>query len=326
MYNDLKTSKIRTAVLFLVFNRPDTTSKVFQMIRQAKPPRLYIAADGPRKNKEGEEEEIAKVRAIVNNIDWPCEVKTLFRDKNLGCKKAISEAITWFFKNEDQGIILEDDCLPHLDFFSYCEILLDYYAEDKKITCITGNNFQDGQRRGDSSYYFSKYNHCWGWATWKRGWQHYQEDLKFWPAWSKSDAWLKHTPDKVERTYWKKIFNLVYAGKIDSWAYPWLGSSWYQNVLTVTPNVNLVSNIGFGKNSTHTKNKNDKAANMLTEKIGILKHPKIIKIDEEADMYDFNNNFGGKKLRFPNNIINVIPRIMMYIFRNIKNFFKNLRS
>ena len=122
MYNNLKTSKIKTAILFLVFNRPDTTTKVFQMIRQAKPPRLYIAADGPRKNKEGEEEKIAKVRAIVNNIDWPCEVKTLFRDKNLGCKKAISEAITWFFKNEDQGIILEDDCLPHLDFFSYCEI------------------------------------------------------------------------------------------------------------------------------------------------------------------------------------------------------------
>jgi hypothetical protein len=318
MYNNFKTSKIRTAVLFLVFNRPDTTTKVFQMIRQAKPPRLYVAADGARNNKEGEEEEIAKVREIATKVDWPCDVKTLFRDKNLGCKKAISDAITWFFEYEEQGIILEDDCLPHLDFFNFCENLLDYYSKDEKVTSITGDNFQNGQRRGDASYYFSIYNHCWGWATWKRAWKHYQVDLSFWPTWSKSDAWLKHTPDKTERKFWNFLFNQVRAGKIDTWDYQWTGSAWYQNGLTATPNVNLVSNIGFGANSTHTKDANQKAANMPSKEIGILKHPKMVMRNVEADRLVFDYHYGGKKFRFPYNWIIFPSRVLRYFYRMFK--------
>ena len=316
MYNNFKISKIKTAVLFLVFNRPDTTTKVFQMIRQAKPPRLYVAADGARNSIE--EDEIAKVREIATNVDWPCEVKTLFRNKNLGCKKAISEGITWFFENEEQGIILEDDCLPHLDFFNFCENLLDYYAEDEKVVCITGDNFQNNQRRGDASYYFSIYNHCWGWATWKRAWKHYQVDLTFWPTWSKSDSWLRHTPDKIERRFWKKIFNQVRAGKIDTWDYQWAGSAWYQNGLTATPNVNLVSNIGFGINSTHTKDINHKAANIPSKEIGILKHPKMVMRNIEADKWTFDHHYGGKNLRFPYSWIIFPNRVLRYFYRKLK--------
>jgi hypothetical protein len=305
------TAPLQVAVLFLVFNRPDNTARVFEAIRQAKPPRLYVAADGPRDGWVGEAEHVAKVRKIATEVDWPCEVKTLFRDKNLGCKKGISSAITWFFEQEEQGIILEDDCLPHLDFFSFCENLLDRHYSDERIFVITGNNFQNGTWRGDASYYFSKYNHCWGWATWRRAWKHYQGDINFWPKWKTSDAWKKYTPDKIERKYWQKIFDSCYAGQIDSWAYPWTASTWYKNSQTVTPNVNLVSNIGFGEGATHTK-KPTKFSYMPTMELSHITHPKQVIIDIEADRFTFDNVFGGKYQRFPYNWFIFPYRVFKY--------------
>ena len=174
-------NSLKTAVLFLLFNRPDTTTHVFEKIRQIKPQRLYVASDGPRESYDGEIEKVIKAREIASKVDWPCELKTLFRDKNLGCKKGVSSAITWFFEHEEQGIILEDDCIPNLDFFNFCENLLIRYSRDKRIFTITGSNFQNGKWRGDASYYFSKKFHCWGWATWKRAWKLYQGDILFWP-------------------------------------------------------------------------------------------------------------------------------------------------
>jgi GT2 family glycosyltransferase len=167
-------NSLETAILILLFNRPETTIRVFDKISQIKPQRLYIASDGPRKNFDGEKEKVKKVREIATRVDWPCEVKTLFRNENLGCKKGVSSAITWFFEQEEQGIILEDDCVPNLDFFTFCESLLDRYAEDERVSVITGNNFQNNKWRGDASYYFSKYNHCWGWASWRRSWKDYR--------------------------------------------------------------------------------------------------------------------------------------------------------
>jgi hypothetical protein len=308
---------LKTAVLFLVFNRPDTTRQVFEAIRQAKPPRLYVAADGPREDKLGEVERVEQVRTIVTGVDWPCEVKTLFRDKNLGCKKGVSSAITWFFEQEEQGIILEDDCLPHLDFFSFCENLLNRHYSDERIFAITGDNFQNGTWRGDASYYFSKYAHIWGWATWRRAWKHYQGDMNFWPKWRDSDAWKKYKPDKIERRYWQKIFDSCYSGQIDSWDYPWTASALYKNGLTVTPNVNLVSNIGFGEDGTHTLSKNNKFSNMPTMELSHIIHPKQIIIDIEADRFAFDNVFGGKYKRFPYNWFIFPYRIFNYIFKKI---------
>ena len=205
----VKPSSVHTAVLFLVFNRPETTKQVFEAIRQAKPPRLYVAADGAREGKPGESERVEQVRQIATEVDWPCEVKTLFRDKNLGCKQAVSSAIDWFFDNEEQGIILEDDCLPHPDFFTFCETLLKRYATDERVWVITGDNFQDGQKRGDGSYYFSRYNHVWGWASWRRAWSKRDMSIKFWPKWKVSPEWKACVPDKIERKYWSKIFEHI---------------------------------------------------------------------------------------------------------------------
>ena len=154
---------LNTAVLFLIFNRLDTTKQVFEAIRQAKPPRLYIAADGARSSREGEAEKVQAVREyIIQNIDWECEVKTLFREQNLGCKYAVSGAIDWFFENEEMGIILEDDCLPSQSFFWFCEELLERYKDDMRVWHIGGSNFQNGIKRGDGDYYFSKYNTFFG--------------------------------------------------------------------------------------------------------------------------------------------------------------------
>ena len=187
-----------------------------------------------------------QVRQLVSEVDWDCEVFYLFQEVNLGCREGCSSALKWFFEHEERGIILEDDCVPHLDFFTFCENLLDRYAEDERVSAITGNHFQNDKWQGDTSYYFTKYFHCWGWASWRRAWKHYQGDINFWPEWSNSKAWLNYLPDKVERRYWQKIFDRVYAEKIDSWAYPYTASIWYNGGLTATPNVNLVSNIGFG--------------------------------------------------------------------------------
>ena len=312
---------LQTAVLFLVFNRPDTTAQVFDAIRKARPPRFYVAADGPRANREGEAERVATVREIATAVDWPCEVKTLFREENLGCKSGVSGGITWFFDHEEQGIILEDDCLPHLDFFPFCETLLNRYADDERVSVITGNNFQDGRHRGDASYYFSKYNHCWGWATWRRAWQYYQGDLSFWPQWRTSADWPRLTPDPVERAYWGRIFERVRARAIDSWAYPWTGCVWYQGGLTATPNVNLVSNIGFGVDSTHTASASSPLANMATVAIGAIEHPAAVVQDAEADRYVFDHTFGGRSLRFPYSLLRLPRRMAGFAYRRLKRSF-----
>lgn len=314
-------AQFKKALLFLVFNRPETTAQVFEAIRKAKPHRLYVAADGPRPGRNGEAEKVAKVRQIATAVDWPCEVKTLFRNKNLGCKHAVSGAITWFFENEEQGIILEDDCLPHPDFFMFCENLLNLYAEDVRVAVITGNNFQNGHKRGDASYYFSKYNHCWGWATWRRAWRHYQGDISFWPEWKHSDDWMKKTPDPLERRYWENIFEQVRKNRIDSWAYPWTASVWYEGGLSATPCVNLVSNIGFGVDSTHTRTKDNSLAAMATSPLGELTHPDAIEQDVAADHYAFDYAFDGRYMRFPRFMLRKPLRIAGTFYRRLKQVF-----
>lgn len=309
---------LKTAVLFLVFNRPDTTAQVFEAIRQARPPRLYVAADGPRDGRQGEAERATSVRKIATAVDWPCEVKTLFREKNLGCKIAVSEAITWFFAQEAQGIILEDDCLPHPDFFPFTENLLDRYRDDKRVFSITGQNFQSGQSRGDGAYYFSRYNHVWGWASWRRAWCEYDIDLSFWPTWKSSAEWYERFPDLVEKSYWENIFDRMFAKKIDTWDYQWTASVWHKHGLTATPNVNLVSNIGFGPDSTHTASSSDPNANRPTASLGKLIYPSSVQRDVAADLYTFNHHYGGKYQRFPTSLLLLPRRAIRFLYRRFK--------
>lgn len=273
-------------ILFLIFNRPDLTRQVFSKIRQAQPGQLFIAADGPRPDRPEEVELCDETRKIVNKIDWDCDVHTLFREKNLGCKKAVSKAITWFFEHVEQGIILEDDCLPDPSFFRYCSELLEYYKNEEKIMVISGNNFLPNNWQIPNSYYFSIYNHIWGWATWRRAWHLYDNNLDKWPN-LKVTPFLKNLHNsKLAVNYWTSIFDECRAGKIDSWGYPWTFSCWANKGLTILPSVNLVSNIGFDERGTHTKNSDDEASNIPSYSLQFpLKHPPRIIINEDADTY-----------------------------------------
>lgn len=242
---------LKTPLLFIVFNRPDTTERVFEEIKKQKPKYLYVAADGPR--NEQEKSLCEQTRAIVNRVDWECEVKTLFRDRNLGCKRAVSSAIDWFFSNVEEGIILEDDCLPSQAFFPYCESLLEKYRHDARIMHISGENPIDTDIKiGNGSYYFAKTAHVWGWAGWKRAWSQYDVEMNSYEAFKRGNKIADVFHRKEEQQYWLKIFDRVTQGKIDTWDYQWMYALYVNNGLSAIPNENLISNIGFGEQATHT--------------------------------------------------------------------------
>lgn len=278
---------LNTPVLLIVFNRPEETKLVFEKIRLIQPRKLFIAADGPRVDKEGEKELCKDVRSIVSLIDWNCEVKTLFRKENLGCGKSVSGAIEWFFDNVEQGIILEDDCLPDQSFFTFCENLLEYYKNEPRVMHIGGTNSQFGKVRNKYSYYFSKYPHIWGWATWRHSWRKYKYSFTNEDEKKLDNVFKSYCFNEKEIEYWKHHWVLVNGeNKINTWDIQWTFTCWFNNGITIVPNTNLITNIGFNSKATHTKS-DSKLANIPSEKIGYLKHPTTLIIDTIADDYTF---------------------------------------
>ena len=213
---------MRSPVLLIAFNRPATTRRVFESIRAARPPRLYYAVDGPRPDRPSEAGRCEEVRSIVDSVDWPCEVRTLFRESNLGCRRGVSSAIDWFFEHEPEGIVLEDDVLPTRGFYAFCDNLLERYRSDARVGLISGCNLIASRHSPEASYFFSHYNHIWGWASWRRAWQHYYVAMNDWPRWRDSGGLetLSVGSRRFER-YWRRIFDRVYAGEIDTWDYQW---------------------------------------------------------------------------------------------------------
>ena len=272
-----------TPILLLIFNRPDETKQVFEVLEKLKPKTLYIAADGPRVDKLYENKICQKVRRIALNITWPCKVKTLFRDENLGCGKAVSTGISWFFEDVEQGIILEDDTVPDLTFFTFCENMLSKYHGNENVMHISGSYFLGNYEKFPipESYYFSKHTHVWGWATWKRAWAKYDYQMG---AWNSTDA-----PRNLRRYYgsyfdfWRNIYTSVYRKEIDTWDYQWMFAIYRSHGITINPSKNLVKNIGFGVNATHTK---DVKSNFSTVKLSSLQelaHPQRITVNNYND-------------------------------------------
>lgn len=287
--------QLNTPVVLIIFNRPDTTAKVFEAIRQAKPSQLLVIADGPRPEKPGEAEKCAATRAIIDRIDWDCEVLKNYSEINLGCQQRVSSGLDWVFQTVETAIILEDDCLPHPTFFRFCAELLAKYRDEPRVMAISGDNFQCGQNsETDKSYYFSHYPHCWGWATWRRAWQHYDVKMKQWPEVRQTD-WLQNIlPDIHAVKYWSNIFEKVYSAGLNSWAYAWTFTCWRHRGLTILPNVNLVSNIGFGAEASHTKDVNSIFANMPVNEINFpLVHPTAIARNILADDFTEKIVFSG---------------------------------
>jgi hypothetical protein len=267
-----------TPVLLLVFNRPELTRSLIGHLRPVRPQKLYIAADGPRANHVADAVNCPAVRAVLaQEIDWPCEVLTLYRSENLGCGKAVSGAINWFFEQVESGIILEDDCFPDPSFFDFCTDLLAKYAHEDRVKHISGNNFQLGRQRGEASYYFSQYPHIWGWASWRRAWAGYQFELP-------NLQNIRKTNPQLAAQLPMRMLREVQSGKLDTWDTQWLYHVVSTGGLCVTPQVNLVRNAGFS-DGTHTLESPYYYAQMAFGQVHELVHPAQIMQDKTADAF-----------------------------------------
>lgn len=278
--------QLQTPVAFIIFNRPAVTERVFAAIAEARPPHLLVIADGPRTDRPQEARACAATRAIIDRVDWECQVSTDYSTSNLGCRRRVASGLDWVFDMVPEAIILEDDCLPDLSFFRFCEELLHRHRDDERVAQVAGANFQFGRRRTADSYYFSLYPHIWGWASWRRAWRHFDVDIRRWPR-LRDDDWLLRSlfGDPKQARYWRRIFDKVAAGDSDSWAYPWTFACWSRGALTALPDVNLISNIGFGRSSTHTQVRSPLADLPVEAMRFPLRHPPTVTRHVTADTF-----------------------------------------
>jgi hypothetical protein len=274
--------KISTPIVLFIYKRPDNLEGIIARVREFKPKELYIISDGPKNTAELGL--IAKARSQIEKIiNWPCKVHKNYSKTNLGLKERFSTGIDWVFETADRAIFIEDDCIPDPSFFKYCDELLERYKDDERIMTISGNNFQFGSHKIKDSYYFSRYPHVWGWATWKRSWEKYDKDISDWPK-RRSTRWLKNaTNGFIISKYWKYIFDRLYLAKINTWDYQLTYASFKNHGLNIIPSVNLVTNVGYGSEATNIK-KHNKTISVPTSVLQFpLVHPKRLKIDDVAD-------------------------------------------
>lgn len=315
--------QFETPILMLIFNRPDTTQMVFNQIKKVKPKYLYISADGPRENNKDDENLCTQTREIIKQIDWGCEIKMNFIDKNLGCRLAPPTGITWFFSNVEQGIILEDDCLPDISFFYYCEELLNRYRKNKDIYMISGDNFLFNKIKIKESYYFTRLGHIWGWASWKRAWDHYDLEMKDFPTFKKENKIKKILNKRMHQNYFLTTFEEHYSDFPNTWDWQWVYNIWNNNGFCIAPSVNLISNIGFSSKATHTTDPKNKDANIpIGSLIFPLSHPIDIEINTLADAYEISH------MSLLDFIIKLLKKLLkkMGLFRITKLFFKKIKK
>ena len=277
---------LETPVVMIIFNRPETTQKVFEQISRVRPRSLYVIADGPRVGFPGDTAKCAEAQAIAQELRWDCQMRVDISEVNLGLKQRFVSGLNWVFSQEEQAIILEDDCVPNPTFFRFCQELLDRYRDDERLMMIAGTNYQFGNNPVAHSYYFSIYTHIWGWATWARAWNCFDGDMCLWPNVRDGGLLKALLPDRRALRFWSKRFQMTYEGKIDTWDYPWTLSCWLENGLTAVPAVNLVTNQGFGRLGTHTLGSRSRLANMPAGKMSFpLQHPPYVVPNWRADAY-----------------------------------------
>jgi len=279
----------------LVFNRPEHTARVFAAVRQARPERLFVVADGPRRDRPGEETICRQTRAIFDAVDWPCEVVRIFSEANLGCRARISSGISEVFTHVDRCIFLEDDCLPDPTFFPFCTELLDRYADDDRVMAISGDGFTSalGHMRFPHSYYFTRYFHVWGWATWRRAWKHYEAAASKWPEVRDTDFLRRTLGSREAALYWKLWLEQCHDGRLNTWDIPWVFSCWMAGGLAICPDRNLVTNIGFDGTGTHTGGSSPMAGLATTPMEFPLQHPPTIAANDAADRWTQRHLFSG---------------------------------
>ncbi len=318
--------RLKTPVVFIIFNRPDTTKRVFHEIAKARPPQLLVVADGPRSDHPDDQEKCMMARSCIERVDWDCQVLKNYSDINLGCKRRVSSGLDWAFDTVAEAIILEDDCVPSQSFFRFCQELLAYYRNDTRIMNISGTNWQFGRKIGDGSYYFSRYNLIWGWATWQRAWQHYDVDMQTFPIFKKENQIENIFKTIDEQNHFLNLFAKTHKGEIDTWDFQWLYARLIANGLSILPNTNLIQNIGFREDATHTKDIDARRKNNAALEMEFpLKHPDLMLANDYADRRIFKK-FIYKSLlsRFASSVINALPERIVEIFKNTP--FKQLNS
>lgn len=274
-------------IAFIIFNRPKVSQSVFETIKQARPAQLFVIADGPRLEREGEAAKCAKTRSIINQVDWNCEVFRCFSDENLGCGKRIATGLSWVFEHVEEAVILEDDCVADPTFFHFCHEMLARYRHDSRVMSISGG-CRFTKSLNQESYYFSKYLNCWGWATWRRAWEHFDFSMSGLPEKLEQDWLFKHLGSRKIANIWRQKFEIAHeSGRADIWSYQFQFACWLQNGLSVRSNSNLIANLGFGEDSTHTQANQDALPATLflnRERMRFpLIHPEQVKVDQQAD-------------------------------------------
>lgn len=278
-------------IAFCIYNRPELTARVFEVIARQRPRRLLVIGDGARSDFPEDEARVQATRAILDRVDWPCNLQCNFAKQNLGCRRRMATGLDWAFAQAEQLIILEDDCLPHDSFFPFCRDLLDHYQDDPRVMMISGNNFQPGPRTR-WSYHFSRWTHIWGWASWRRAWQAYDVNMRSWPEVRLQVDFARQFISGEEFEYWSRIFDQAAAGEIDTWDYAWAYACWAAGGLTILPEVNLVSNLGFGPEATHTHEDVCGLANLPAKAMDFpLQHPPEVQRLERADQYTYDRIF-----------------------------------
>jgi hypothetical protein len=317
-----------TPVLFMIFNRPETTRKVMEAIRKVKPVKLYIVADGPRENVTADIEKCKNARAVASQIDWECTITKLFRDENFGCGKGPSSAISWFFDQEEEGIILEDDCVPSRSFFFFCSTLLERYRYDTRIMEIGGTNFENEKERGkEYSYFFSSMIYIWGWATWRRAWKFQDYEMGRYNEITNKNYLHGHFDFAYEVDHFNYIFEKMYIGdertsRKHVWDYQWQFACKINSGLIIVPEKNLVTNLGFGADATNTKNPLGAGHDLKMEEIEFpLKHPEFIMVNKKRDHRYFNEICSSRSYRIKATVKQYIPKA---IFEPLKQLLKAL--
>lgn len=287
--------QLATPVALFIFNRPDATARVFEQIRQVRPQRLLIVADGPRADCPQDAGRCTTARSIVETVDWPCEVATNYAETNLGCRSRMASGLDWVFAEAEEAILLEDDCRPDLTFFRFCEELLARYRDEERVMSIAGTSLE--LSRAGGSYCFSRYPLIWGWASWRRAWRHYDLEMHDWPQLQEADWLQQELKDDRAADYWRDIFQSAYDG-YNTWDYAWTLACWQRGGVAIHPRVNLVSNIGYGADATHTTRADDPLANLPTTEMEFpLRHPQEISCPAERERWLEKTYFSGKLQR-----------------------------
>lgn len=309
---------IEIPIVFIIFNRPETTRQVFEKIKAVKPNKIYIIADAPRENFPSDIEKCKETKAIVENIDWDCDAHRHYSKYNLGCGRNIAQGLNCVFENEEMAIILEDDTLPAMSFFQYCQELLIRYKDDNRIMHIGGTNWHPEVKVTDASYFFSKDAHIWGWATWKRAWDYFDYYMKDYPKFVSSKQYKNVINLKREQKYflnrWGSFYKTNYLSKERSnWDYQWYYTILKNNGLCIWPSSNLVSNIGPIGTHSNTKSSQGLFFRKVNENYRIEKHPDFILRDLNFDNYHFKKykyqNFASRLNNKLNKIINTLWHI-----------------